>query len=89
MSRNESQKLTLGWAEAKQTSGEESIWAKFDYFKLRETLEVIVSAMEATAQQVEPLSEPEPDSPVRLVVSNDQPESAEDVAVVGPEKPAA
>ena len=77
MSRNESQTLAL-WAEAenKQTSGDESYWARFDYLKLRETLEAIVSAMEVTAQQAEaPSSEPPPDNTLRLVVSNDPPES--------------
>ncbi len=81
MSRNESRTLALDWAEAenKQPSGEESYWAKFDYLKLRETLEAIVSAMEATAQQAEsPAAEFEPDSTLRLVVSNGQPEKDED-----------
>jgi hypothetical protein len=78
MSRNESRTLALDWAELenKQTLGEESCWARFDYLKLRETLEAIVSAMEATAQQTElPPEESEPDATLRLVVSNDRPEN--------------
>jgi hypothetical protein len=53
--------------------------------KLRETLEAIVSAMEATAKEDAPASEPEPGGTLRLVVSNDRPESEEDPPADGPE----
>jgi hypothetical protein len=75
-------------ADGKPTAGDDPLWASFDYKKLRETLESIVSSMEATAQQMEdPLPvEPEPVSNLRLVVSNDQPESGEDPTSDGPVK---
>ena len=72
MSRNPVQNAALDWAESPPLA-DDTLWARFDYFKLRETLETIVSAMEAT--QVEsPPSEPEADGTLRLVVSNDRPE---------------
>ncbi len=75
MSRNPVQNAALNWAES-APSADDTLWARFDYFKLRETLETIVSAMEAT--QVEsPPSEPEADGTLRLVVSNDRPEKGE------------
>ena len=73
MSRNPVQNATLNWAES-APSADDTLWARFDYFKLRETLETIVSAMEATAQLESPPSEPEADGTLRLVVSNDRPE---------------
>ena len=52
MSRN-NQQVALDWNETKLTPGEEPAWASFDYLKLRETLETIVAAMEASARDVE------------------------------------
>ena len=77
MSRNPVQNAALNWAES-APSADDTLWARFDYFKLRETLETIVSAMEATAQLESPPSEPEADGTLRLVVSNDRPEKRGD-----------
>ena len=77
MSRNPVQNAALDWAES-PPSADDTLWARFDYFKLRETLETIVSAMEATAQLESPPSEPEADGTLRLVVSNDRPEKRGD-----------
>jgi hypothetical protein len=84
VSRNHSQSAALGWVDGQPPAGEESLWARFDYLKLRETLEAIVSAMETTAQTDGPQSEPESDATLRLVVSNDRPETAGDPS---PEEP--
>ena len=65
--------------------GEACYWARFDYLKLRETLEAIVSAMETTAKEDQPASEAEPASTLRLVVSNDRPENEENPSAEGPE----
>ena len=51
MSRNKNHKAALDWAPGEPPSGEECYWARFDYLKLRETLEAIVSAMETTAKE--------------------------------------
>jgi hypothetical protein len=77
VSRNPAQNAALDWAEG-APSGDDTLWARFDYFKLRETLETIVSAMEARAQVELPPAEPEADGMLRLVVSNDQPDKGED-----------
>ena len=76
MSRNPVQNAALDWAENPPLA-DDTLWARFDYFKLRETLETIVSAMEVTAQADPPPSEPDTDSTLRLVVSNDQPGKGE------------
>ena len=76
MSRNPIHNTALNWAES-ASSADDTLWARFDYFKLRETLETIVSAMEAT-QVDSPPSEPEADGTLRLVVSNDRPEKGGD-----------
>jgi hypothetical protein len=85
MLRNKNHKAALDWPPGEPSSGEECYWARFDYLKLRETLEAIVSAMEATAKEDAPAPEAEPDSTLRLVVSNDRPESEEDRTAEGPE----
>ena len=77
------QNVAFDWDEAKPSAGEEPALAKFDYFKLRETLETIVAAMEATAEDVGQDADTteadtpskEPDAALRLVVSNAQPEN--------------
>ena len=94
MSRNDVQKAILGWAEGKLPSGDDSPWAKFDYLKLRETLEAIVLCMEATTQQKESPpdsspTEPQPKATPRLLVSNDQPGNAESPPLEEPQEPAA
>jgi hypothetical protein len=76
VSRNPIQNTALNWAES-ASSADDTLWARFDYFKLRETLETIVSAMEAT-QVDPPPSEPKADGTLRLVVSNDRPEKGGD-----------
>ena len=73
MSRNPIQNTALNWAES-ASSADDTLWARFDYFKLRETLETIVSAMEATQVESPPS---EADGTLRLVVSNDRPEKGE------------
>jgi hypothetical protein len=83
VSRNPVQNAALDWAVG-APSADDTLWARFDYYKLRETLETIVSAMEATAQAESPRSEPEADSTLRLVVSSDQPEKCEDSPSDGP-----
>ena len=77
MSRNPVQNAALNWAES-APSADDTLWARFDYFKLRETLETIVAAMEATAQPECPPSEPQAGGALRLVVSSDQPDKGED-----------
>ena len=77
MSRNPVQNAALNWAES-APSADDTLWARFDYFKLRETLETIVAAMEATAQPECPPSEPQAGGALRLVVSNDRPEKRGD-----------
>lgn len=82
MSRNPVQNAALDWAIS-APSADDTLWAKFDYFKLRETLETIVAGMEATAQAESPPSEPGADGTLRLVVSGDQPERDEDLPLDG------
>jgi hypothetical protein len=90
MSRNDVQKAVFDWAEGKSPSGDDSPWAKFDYLKLRETLEAIVLCMEAATHQMDssPM-ELQPEAAPRLVVSNDQPENAETPPLEEPQEPAA
>jgi hypothetical protein len=83
VSRNPVQNAALDWAEGAPSS-DDTLWARFDYFKLRETLETIVSTMEATAQAELPPSEPEAEGAFRLVVSNDRPETDEGSPPDGP-----
>jgi len=83
VSRNPVQNAALDWAEG-APSGDDTLWARFDYFKLRETLETIVSAIEATAQVESLRSEAEADGTLRLVVSNEQPAKGENSFSDGP-----
>ena len=92
MSPSDVQKAVHDWAEGKLPSGDDSPWAKFDYLKLRETLEAIVLCMEATTQQIDspPDSYPmesRPEATPRLVVSNDQLGIAEAPLLEEPQKP--
>jgi hypothetical protein len=90
VSRKDGQNAALDWAESTSPVSDDSPFAKFDYLKLRETLEEIVAAMEAAAQPMEPPpSEQEPDNTLRLVVSNDDPDTTVDLPGKGTEKPAA
>jgi hypothetical protein len=82
MARNDLQNALLDRSEGKLPSDDDSPWAKFDYLKLRETLEAIVSSMEATTQQRgsppdSPPTKSQPETTPRLVISNDRPENAE------------
>ena len=83
MSRNKNHKAAFDGSHGE--TGEACYWARFDYLKLRETLEAIVSAMETTAREDSPPSEVEPASTLRLVVSNDRPEGEENPPADGPE----
>ena len=83
MSRNKNHKAAFEVPPGE--TGEACYWARFDYLKLRETLEAIVSAMETTAKEDQPASEAEPVSALRLVVSNDRPENEEHPSAEGPE----
>ena len=64
MSRNKNHKAAFDGSPGE--TGEACYWARFDYLKLRETLEAIVSAMETTAKEDQPASEAEPASALRL-----------------------
>jgi hypothetical protein len=89
VSRKDVQNAALDWAESTSPVSDDSPWAKFDYLRLRETLEEIVATMEAAMQpMVSPPSEQEPDNTLQLVVSND-PETAVDHSGAGTEKPVA
>ncbi|HEU0018322.1 MAG TPA: hypothetical protein VFQ31_08220 [Methyloceanibacter sp.] len=83
MSRNPVQNAALDWAEG-APSGDDSLWARFDYLKLRQTLEAIVAAMEATPQVELPPTEAEADGTLRLLVSNDHPKKGENSPSDGP-----
>jgi len=83
MSRNKNHKAAFDGSPG--DTGEACYWARFDYLKLRETLEAIVSAMETTAKEDQPASEAEPASALRLVVSNDRLENEENPSAEGPE----
>jgi hypothetical protein len=91
MSRNKAQnaaKAAFALEEEKVVFADEPSLVKFDYLKLRETLEAIVASMEAASQPAE-ASEEEQESAIRLVVSNNEPDSVDRPVVEGPEKPAA
>jgi hypothetical protein len=94
MSRNDLQNAVLDSSEGKLPSDDDSPWAKFDYLKLRETLEAIVLCMEATTQQMESLPDLSPmgsqaEATSRLVISNDRPENAQAPPLEDPQEPAA
>ncbi len=77
MTRAELQKI-LDWTYDKLATGAEPPWAWYQYMKLRETLEAIISGMEAaTPTKSSPLSEPHSESSLRLVVDNDPQDSAQ------------
>ena len=83
MSRNKNHKAAFDGSPGE--TGEACYWARFDYLKLRETLEAIVSTLETRAKEDSPASEAEPASTLRLVVSNDRPEGEENPSTDGPE----
>lgn len=94
MPRNDLKNALFDRAEGKLPSDDDSSWAKFDYLKLRQTLEAIVLCMETTTQQME--SPPDLSSngvttraTPRLVISNDQPENAQAPSLEEPQEPAA
>jgi hypothetical protein len=84
MSRNKNHKAALDGPPGERSPGEECYWARFDYLKLRETLEAIVAAMETTAKEDLP-SEAAADTKLRLVVSNDRPDDEREPPAEGPE----
>ena len=67
------------WADEKIATGAEPPWAWYQYMKLRETLDAILSGMEATTTQ-QTASSPESalrqDAGPRLVVSNSRRDNA-------------
>ena len=76
MTKAELQRV-LDWANEKLATGDEPPWAWYQYMKLRETLEAIISGMGTTMLlEGSPGSEPHQDSSLRLVVNNDPQDSA-------------
>jgi len=77
MTREELQQVR-DWADRKIATGQEPPWAWFQYMKLRETLDTILSGMEVTTQQT--ASSPEPGlrsgTRLRLVGATDPQDSA-------------
>lgn len=51
----------LDWADGKLVTGEATPWDWPNYFKLRETLELIVSGMEVTNREAQMESSPAPE----------------------------
>jgi hypothetical protein len=77
MSRGERQKL-LDWAAGEPVAGDAPPWVSFDYLKLRETLEAIVSGMAAATQiEGEPPIELQPESDFRRLLTQADPDRAE------------
>lgn len=76
MSRNKAQNAAKAALvlDEERAFGDEPSLVKFDYLKLRETLEAIVAGMEDAAKDAEIAAEPEQAANLRLVVSNDQSE---------------
>jgi hypothetical protein len=87
MSRGESQKA-LDWAAGGPAAGEAPPWASFDYLKLRETLEEIVSGMEAATQvEGEPATELQPASNLQRLLTHAEPDRTEACASDPPARP--
>ena len=77
MTKAELQKVLDG-ANEKLATGAEPPWSWYQYVKLRETLEAIMSGMEATTPLEGSLGpELHSDSSLRLVVNNDPQDSAQ------------
>jgi hypothetical protein len=59
------------WALGKLATGEEPPWAWYQYMKLRETMDAILSAMDSVTLQTEssPQSASRPGTHLRLVVA--------------------
>ena len=66
------------WADGKLATGDEPPWAWYQYMKLRETLDAILSGLDAVMPLPEGSQalEPHPASGPRLVVCNDRPGTA-------------
>ena len=62
----------LDWADKKLVSGAEPPWAWYQYAKLREAVEEVISCLQATTPQMEslPQAKTRQDGGLRLVVSN-------------------
>lgn len=67
------------WADEKIATGAEPPWAWYQYMKLRETLDAILTGMGCTSTQTasSPQSEPRQDGGPRLVVSNSRRDTAQ------------
>jgi hypothetical protein len=74
------------WATEKIARGSEPPWAWYQYMKLRETLDAILSGMDATTQQTEssPPAEPRRGKRLRLVEATDWQDSAPPAQPDGP-----
>ncbi len=60
------------WADAKIASGEEPPWAWFQYMKLRETLDAILTGIDSTTTESSLQSAVHQETHLRLVASTDQ-----------------
>ncbi len=58
------------WANAKLATGEEPPWAWYQYMKLREALDAILSGMAAVTKESSPQSGQHQETHLRLVVAN-------------------
>ncbi len=72
MTREELQRVRE-WAVGKLATGEEPPWAWYQYMKLREVLDAILAGMAAT--EGSPRLAERPERRLRLVGTNDPPES--------------
>jgi hypothetical protein len=61
----------LDWANKKIAAGEEPPWSWYQYMKLRETLEAILTGMAATTTESSPQSDEHLETHLRLVGSTD------------------
>lgn len=65
------------WADTKIATGAEPPWAWFQYMKLRETLDQLLSGMAATRTASSPQETERPESVLRLAVSNTRQDSVQ------------
>lgn len=63
------------WANQKIATGEEPPWAWFQYMKLRETLDQILSGQDAVTTESSPQSGAHSEKHLRLVEAKCQPDS--------------
>jgi hypothetical protein len=75
MNREQLEQVRM-WADDKLATGEAPPWAWYQYMKLRETLDAILSGMDAAKPQDSPGSAPRSEKHLRLVESTGSQESA-------------